>query len=398
MEQTTVRQAAALQIPASQAVLSRDFLGAACLNGRYELHIEGDFGRTYGSVLSWKRCICLEPDREIAFWPEFHKSAEVQLRFCLYLQEVDAAGNEKTELLEADNPAEPVVIPAGRARRNLAVTLQLKGGGALTLGAIHLREKIPNGAAFLAGSLRRTDENLEELFSYFNPMDRKAPLTVYFSGRRPQEGFDGVDLMWEKRMPFLLLADPRCGGSCGCLGSAEYEEIVEQRIRGAMEQLELPPDQVIMIGSSLGATAALYYGALIHPGAMVLGQPVVNLGTVAERERIRRPGGFPASLDILQKLTGHVSEASAGELDRRMWSRIDEGNFAGTEIAIGYMEEDDYDPKAYMELLHHLRGQQCLIYGKSFSGRHNDNQEQVQEWLRLQYDRLLEERYGRRET
>ncbi len=398
MGQTTVRQAAALQIPASQAVLSRDYPGTACLRGRYELYMEGDFGRTYKSVLSWKRCVVLEPEKEMTFWPEFCRSSDVQLRFCLYLQEIDAAGNETTEWLEADNLMEPVVIPVGRARRRLAITLQLKGSGEITLGPIHLRERIPNGAAFLAGSLRRTDAYREELFSYFNPMDRKAPLTVYFSGRRPQEGFDGVDLMWEKRMPFLLLADPRCGGGCSCLGSAEYEEVVEQRVRGAMEQLELPLEQVIMIGSSLGATAALYYGALIHPGAMVLGRPVVNLGTVAERERIRRPGGFPASLDILQKLTGHVNEASAGELDRRIWSRIDGGDFAGTEMVIGYMEEDDYDPKAYMELLHHLRGQQCLIYGKGFSGRHNDNQEQVMDWLRLQYDRLLEERYGRGET
>lgn len=398
MGQTTVRQGAALQIPASQAVLSRDYLGAACLKGRYELHMEGNFGPAYRSVLSWKRCVCLEPDKEMTFWPEFRKSSELQLRFCLYLREGDEAGNEKAERLEADNPAEPVVIPAGRSRRNLVITLQLKGEGELTLGALHLREKISNGAAFLAGSLRRADENREELFSYFNPMDRKAPLTVYFSGRRPQEGFDGVELMWEKRMPFLLLADPRCGGGCSFLGSAEYEEIVEQRIRDAMEQLNLPPDQVMMIGSSLGATAALYYGALIHPGAMVLGRPVVTLGTVAERERIRRPGGFPASLDLLQKLTGHVDETSAQELNQRIWRRIDDGDFAGTEMAIGYMEEDDYDPKAYLELLHHLRGQQCLVYGKSFSGRHNDNQEQVLEWLRLQYDRLLEERYGRGKT
>ncbi len=398
MEQTTVQQGAAIQIPASQAVLSRDYLETSCLNGRYELHMEGGFGPVYRSVLSWKSCVSLEPDKEMTFWPEFCKSSELQLRFCLYLQRVDAAGNERMEQLEADNPSEPVVIPAERYGRNLAITLQLKGSGKLVMGPLHLREKIPNGAAFLAGSLRRVDANREELFSYFNPMDRKAPLTVYFSDRRSQEGFDGVELMWEKRMPFLLLLDPRCGGGCSFLGSAEYEEIVEQRIRGAMEQLELPPDQVIMIGSSLGATAALYYGALIHPGAMVLGRPVVNLGTVAELERIRRPGGFPASLDLLQKLTGHVNEASAGELNQRIWKRIDEGDFAGTEMAIGYMEEDDYDPKAYLEILHHLRGQQCLIYGKSFSGRHNDSQEQVLEWLRLQYDRLLEERYGRGKT
>lgn len=145
----------------------------------------------------------------------------------------------------------------------------------------------------------------------------------------------------------------------------------------------------------MGSVGALYYGALLHPGAMVLGRPMVNLGTAAQRERIRRPGGFPASLDLLQKLTGDVNDACAEQLNQRMWDRIDKGDFRQTEMAIGYMEEDDYDPKAYLELLHHLRGQHCLIYGKGFSGRHNDNPEQVQDWLRLQYDRLLEERYGR---
>ena len=395
MEQNTERQSDAIQIPASEAVLGRNYLWDARLKGRYELHMDGSFGKTFCSVLSWKRSVMIEPGKEMSFWPEFHKDAEVELRFCLHLQRDDASEDEDTELLEADNLTESVVIPACAWRRRLGITLQLRGVGRIVLGSIHLREKIPKGAAFMAGSLRRVDENREELFTYFNPMDRKAPLTVYFSGRRPQEGFDGVDLMWEKRMPFLLIADPRCGGSCGYLGSEQYEDAVELRIRGAMEQLDLASEDVIMIGSSMGAAGALYHGSRIHPGAMVLGRPVINLGTMAQRERIRRPGGFPASLDILRKLTGDVDDASAERLNRRMWSRLDGGSFARSEMAIGYMEEDDYDPEGYLQLLHHLRGQQCRIYGKGFPGRHNDNQEQVKDWLRLQYDRILKERYGR---
>lgn len=395
MEQTTVGQGTAVQIPASQGVLSRNYLGDACLKGRYELHMKGDFGSDYGSVLSWKQCAMQAPEKDLLFWPEFRKSTGVQLRFCLYLQKDAEAESGGPKLLMAEDLTEPFAIPADKARQRLTITLQVRGSGELVLGPLHFRERIPGGAGFLAGSLRSVDPGREELFSYFNPMDRKAPLTVYFSGRRPQEGFDGAELMWEKRMPFLLLSDPRCGGGCGYLGSAEYEEAVEKRIRGAMEQLGLTQDQVIMLGSSMGSVGALYYGALLHPGAMVLGRPMVNLGTAAQRERIRRPGGFPASLDLLQKLTGDVNDACAERLNQRMWDRIDKGDFKQTEMAIGYMEEDDYDPKAYLELLHHLRGQHCLIYGKGFSGRHNDNPEQVQDWLRLQYDRLLEERYGR---
>ncbi len=358
--------------------------------------MEGNFGASFQTVLSWKKNVTIDAGKTMLFWPEFRKTEGVQLRFRLYLRRCDAtAGMVSADILDTDNLTEAVVIPAGKWRRRLSIALQLKGKGELELGSLHVREQIPDGAAFLPGSLRRTDANREELFTYFNPMDRKAPLTVYFSGRRPQEGFDGVELMWEKRMPFLLIADPRCGGSCCYLGSEQYEEAVELRIRGAMDQLELTEDQVIVIGDSMGAVGALYYGARIHPGAMVLGRPVVNLGTMAERERIRRPGGFPGSLDLLQKLTGDVTEESAEQLNDRMWKQIAQGNFAETEMAIGYMEEDDYDPKAYLDLLHHLRGQHCRIYGKSFSGRHNDNQEAVREWLRLQYDRLLEERYGR---
>ena len=101
------------------------------------------------------------------------------------------------------------------------------------------------------------------------------------------------------------------------------------------------------------------------------------------------------SLDLLRKLTGGVSEENAGKLDRRMQERLRTGAFRKAEMAVAYMQEDDYDPEAYLDLLHGLRGQECKIYGKGFSGRHNDSQDEVREWLRLQYHRIRKERYGR---
>ena len=155
---------------------------------------------------------------------------------------------------------------------------------------------------------------------------------------------------------------------------------------------------LILAGNSLGAVGALYYGAVLHPRAMLLGKPLIHLGETALREKIWRPGGYPASLDLLQKLSEGTGRESAEQLDLRMCERLENGSFAGTEMAVAYMQEDDFDPSAYLDLLHHLRGKEARVYGKGFQGRHEDGGDEVLEWLSLRHRRLLLERFGRYES
>ena len=51
-------------------------------------------------------------------------------------------------------------------------------------------------------------------------------------------------------------------------------------------------------------------------------------------------------------------------LDQKMWQRIDATHFEGTEFAISYMKDDDYDPTAYPDFLRHMAGRKIKIYGK----------------------------------
>ena len=67
-----------------------------------------------------------------------------------------------------------------------------------------------------------------------------------------------------------------------------------------MKELGFTRDQVILSGISMGSFGALYYGCDIMPHAMILGKPLASIGDVAANERLRRPGGFPTSLDVVQ--------------------------------------------------------------------------------------------------
>ena len=389
----TVKQKRAFQLQADQALVRRRFVDSAELEGKFFLRLEGDFGRAYQTILSWTESLPIEAGTAFTFWPEFTRSGDIRLQYVLCLQPVGEGGEPEIRVVE--EMSRPFQLEACPYGRQLSVSLRAQGKGHFTIGALHVREAVENGAAFLPGSLWMADSGREEVFSYFNPMDRKEPLTVVFAGRRPQEGFDGTELLEEIRSPILLLSDPRLGGGCGYLGSEQYERNVEARILDAIAWLKLSPEQVIFTGNSMGAVGALYYGARIHPAAYVLGRPVINLGSTAQRERIQRPGGFPVSLDILRRLTGGVGRENAEALDRKMQERLQKGAFRRAEMAVAYMQEDDYDPEAYLDLLRGLRGQECKIYGKGFSGRHNDSQEEVREWLNLQYHRIRRERYGR---
>ncbi|MGV1143774.1 accessory Sec system protein Asp2 [Staphylococcus aureus] len=39
----------------------------------------------------------------------------------------------------------------------------------------------------------------------------------------------------------------------------------------------------------MGSLCALYYGAQLNPQAIIVGKPLVNIGTIAEHMRLLRP-------------------------------------------------------------------------------------------------------------
>ena len=199
-------------------------------------------------------------------------------------------------------------------------------------------------------------------------------------------------MMQDLGVPFLLVTDMALEGGAFYLGDPDFEDLIRSAICKTLKRLHFTQDQLILSGISMGSFGAVYYGAAFHPHALIVGKPLLNLGSIAANERLLRPGGFPTSLDILQRFAG---SDGAKTLNRRAFARVDAANWEGTEAAVSYMAQDDYDPTAYQDLLAHLRGKHTTIYGKRITGRHNDNTSAVVEWFVSQYRRILREDFAR---
>ena len=229
----------------------------------------------------------------------------------------------------------------------------------------------------MPGGGRRVTSDREEVFYYFDPGNLVPPLNVYFSGYKTAEGFEGYHLMRSLGHPFLLIAEARSQGGGAYIGSEEYENMLEQIIRDCMEELGFRNSDVILSGISLGS-----FGSL------------ASFGDIAENERINRPGGFPTSLDLLHRFSGSLTRDAARRLNGRFWDVFDQVDWSGTQFAVAYMIEDDYDNKAYEMLQSHLRGAGAKIYGKGLHGRHNDDSRGIVSWFVNQYHRILREDFG----
>ena len=146
----------------------------------------------------------------------------------------------------------------------------------------------------------------------------------------------------------------------------------------------------------MGTYGALYYGCDIRPHALILGKPLASIGNVAGNETLGRPGGFPTSLDVLMFLNGNTTEEAKEELNQRFWKKFDATNWQDTKFVVSYMIEDDYDGSAYQDLIRNLKDPGVSIYGKGIHGRHNDNSDAIVSWFLSQYERILEEDFGRK--
>ena len=153
---------------------------------------------------------------------------------------------------------------------------------------------------------------------------------------------------------------------------------------------------MILSGLSMGTFGALYYGCDILPHAIILGKPLASIGDVAANERLHRPGGFPTSLDVLQKVSGGTDKDAILRLNERFWNKLDGAAWKNTKFIISYMLEDDYDATAYQTLLSHVKGSGMKIYGKGIHGRHNDDTNSIVAWFKNQYDRILQEDFSRK--
>ena len=331
------------------------------------------------------------------FWIEYEKDATVQLlfEFTIFASGTASIILEKRELQEKDL-TQIVQMESTRGDGTLFVSVRAKGKGRLQLIALHKRISRGSHGYFLPGGERYVSSRGEEAFCYFEPADLQPPLSVYFSGYKTLQGFEGYYMMKGLGCPFLLISEPRLEGGSFYMGSEEYEQMFVDMIRKHMKDLGFTSDQVILSGLSMGTFGAMYYGCDIQPHAMLVGKPLASIGNVAMNEKHLRPGGFPTSLDVLKFQGGSLEKESAEWLNNKFWKKFGAADWGKSKFAVAYMIEDDYDPDAYATMLSCLGSDGVQAYGKGLHGRHNDNTPGIINWFLSQYNKILREDFGRR--
>lgn len=377
--------------------LAQGFQGKVEWNGNQSVSLEADFGEEYRQVAYWRYNSPMPKGEAVDFWMEYDKDPSVDIRLILTLFAEGSVSDvlERWELNEKDLD-QVIRVECSRWDGMFFLSVQAKGRGRLRLKALHKRLSRGSHGFFLPGGERYVTSRREEVFGYLEPGDLKPPLSVYFSGYKTLQGFEGYYMMKELGCPFLLISEPRLEGGCFYMGSDEYERMLADMIRKHMEELGFTREQVILSGLSMGTFGALYYGCDIRPYAMIVGKPLVNIGNVALNEKHLRPGGFPTSLDVLHYLCGGIGKEEAERLNEKFWKKFDKTDWGDSRFAVAYMLEDDYDSDAYADLLSHLQSDGVQVYGKGIHGRHNDNTTGIINWFLNQYKKILREDFGRR--
>lgn len=378
--------------------ISQGFKGNIRWNGQYSVELEADYGSTFKQVLYYRYNGVILPGQCLEFWPEYKKDPDVEIQLSIVKMSASRLDEVEERWIFNEKDLEKIIyIDNNENRGYLFFSIMAKGQGKLEWIALHDRHSRNGHGFFFPGGEIRTTGKREEIFSYFDPMDMKPPLCVYFSGFKTREGFEGYYMMRGLGAPFLLIGEPRLLGGCCYMGDEEYERSIVDIIEKYRKELGFKQEEVILSGLSMGTTGAMYYAPDIKPGAVVIGKPLTNYGDIARNGKINRPKDFSTAFDMLKYLSGDTNEDAIKSLNDRFWDKFKKARMAKTKFAIAYMIEDDYDDRAYDMLISSLQEEGIVVYGKGLHGRHNDNSPGINSWFISQYRRIIMSDYGRTE-
>lgn len=375
------------KLPIKDFMIRSNFMEYATYDGNNPIQIQDIHTDQYVQLGTWKYNIYITPERRLNLWFEYLKTTGLQFRLVAYFVE-NSGDIQKVQVFDENQMDDNITIETDRPMY-VSISIEVKGHGDLSVGPLHYRHARGEFGEMLLGGHRDFDQKREEFFYYFNPGNLQPPLNVYFSGYRSAEGFEGYWMMKNLNKPFLLIADPRLEGGSFYIGTDEFEMKIENKIREALDYLGFSNEQLLLSGLSMGTYGALYYGARLNAQAIVVGKPLTSIGNIAQKLPLSRPDAFETSLDIVNR-NAVANEDKYDSLNERIAPYLTGAHFPkNAVIAIAYMLHDEYDDKAYMDILEYLKGQQVEILSKGFVGRHNDNSPGINQWFYAQIVRIL---------
>ncbi|WP_154838176.1 accessory Sec system protein Asp2 [Staphylococcus sp. Marseille-Q1834] len=379
-----------------KAIVKPHFQGEYWYEGNTALVIEGDFGQSFKPLVTWTQHLVNDQEKVNEIWPEYEIDGNVEIEYTLRITPNGSIDfPNQTLRFEHQDLKEPIQLPRLPYQANVSVSLKAKGAGKIKLGAIHKRWSRLEMGQFIMGGKRFADAHRKEFIYYFNPGDMKPPLNVYFSGYRSAEGFEGYFMMNKMDAPFILIGDPRLEGGAFYLGSDTFEKGIIDVIRNAIEFLNFKPNDLILSGLSMGSFGALYYATELEPAAVVVGKPLLNVGSIADNMKLLRPNEFGTANDVLLANEGSISQADIDQLNTRFWEKIKNSNLSKTTFAIAYMQHDDYDATAFQALSPVLSQHRAHVMSRGVPGRHNDDTPTITNWFVNFYNIILKDQFGR---
>ncbi len=383
--------------------VSSTFEGQVIKKGHTNIQLIGDFGTSFTQLLSWRMTDIMEAKQWLEAYLEIDydpKMTDFVLK--VYLIEKNTANFKQSFEFTAEmlkDEKNTAFYNAFDEDMYLNFALFVKGSGELNVAHLHVRDTFADDSYMIPGGKAIQDQqNLGmEIGYYFEPADFKPPLAVYFSGYRTAEGFEGKNMMETFGSPYLLISDPRIEGGNFYLGSEALEEEIVSIIRKKLAYLGFTTQDLVLSGLSMGTFGALYYASTLSPRAVIVGKPMLSLGTVALNERIKRSDTFATSVDTLMMNMGEVSISKALEFDERLLTRFKTGDYSQTMFAFAYMKQDDYDDKVFSEAYTFLKQAFPLtkVLHKGLIGRHNDNTPGIVRWFVKQYYNIMETQFAR---
>lgn len=378
----------------SHCIIDPNFTGEVLFLGKSKIKLEGEFGNVLHPIISWKSNLISDANKVVEIRPDFFIEGNIEIEYTFRVIESGSLDNIIQEIRVSNLDLDKPVLIKGTSQNNyIAVSIKAKGQGSINIGPVHKRWSRLDMGQFILGGKKYTDENRDEFIYYLNPGNMKPPLNVYFSGYRTAEGFEGYNMMNKFEHPFLLIGDPRVEGGSFYIGSKNFEQAILDTIQKALKELDFKAHELILSGLSMGSYAALYYGVQLSPTAIIVGKPLVNIGTIADNMKLVRPNDFGTALDVLLNQTGGNSPRDIKKMNDKFWNKLKENNFEKTTFAISYMENDDYDVNAFEELLPILNKNNAKVISRGIPGRHNDDSPTITNWFVNFYKITLENEF-----